>query len=355
MTFFHRVPLFFTALVAVHVFAEEQHQTPEALFKEHDIDGDGKLSFAEVVAMEELEMDLAEKKVVLEKLFKTADANADGQLAWEEEFMTYNTAWEKFLKDVAAAGSVEAIAEQQTPEGLFKEHDLDGDGKLSLAEVQAMEALETETPEKKAAVEEIFKSADKDGDGHLVFGEEFTAYNNAFEEYVKPFLSAAQPAEQVEQTTEELFTEHDLNKDSKLSMEEVMEMETKEMNTPELKKVVSHLFTAADKDKDQHLVWEEFVYYNAAFKAYASGDPAAQLEQTAEQLFVEHDLDKDEKLSLHEVMEMEELEEANTPEHKALVESLFKKADADSDGFLTFAEFTSYNDAYKAATSKAEL
>merc|ERR1719433_1975033 len=107
--------------------------------------------------MEELEMDTADKKAVLEKLFKAADANADGGLAWEEEFMTYNTAYEKFLKEVSEAGSVEAIAEQQTPEELFKQHDLDGDGKLSLAEVQAMEALETETPEKKAAVEEMFQ------------------------------------------------------------------------------------------------------------------------------------------------------------------------------------------------------
>jgi Ca2+-binding EF-hand superfamily protein len=123
---------------AAHRQREQGHQ---ARFKESDANGDGKLSFEEFSAMND-----SRHEKMAEEFFKRADTNSDGCLQPVE------------LETMHAQRPPRPDGEQHQ-EKPFEEKDLNGDGKLSLAEF------------KTGMAHRMFQHMDANGDGYVEIAE----------------------------------------------------------------------------------------------------------------------------------------------------------------------------------------
>lgn len=133
------------AAVAVAQESSGQGQPPTAnpfdsFLAQHDTDGDGKVSLAEVVAPQE-------------KRFKETDTNADGFVSMEEIRQSFSA---RVPPEVQ-----QKLKERGLPdpsEAIIKELDKSGDGKADLGEFQQPTVTG-------------FKRMDADGDGFATSGE----------------------------------------------------------------------------------------------------------------------------------------------------------------------------------------
>merc|ERR1712070_1237336 len=189
---------------------------------------------------------------------------------------------------------------------ILADHDTDKDGKLSLVEI--VDDRENDKEESEA----FFKEADANSDGFLDEAE-----IPKFVELLKTEKTAEQKAQDAAKI---LMTDHDTDKDGKLSLVEIVDV--REDNKEESE----HYFAEADANKDGFLDADELPKFLQALHQphKKGGDDAATM-------LADHDTDKDGKLSLAEIVDdREDTKEEN--------EIFFAEADANKDGFLDLEE-----------------
>lgn len=107
----------------------KQHHGPQAFFERMDVDGDGKVTTAEIAAAQKAQ-------------FATFDTDGDGFLSKDEMLAAGNERAQKRIADRV--------------EHMMKRGDTDGDGKISLAEA-----------EQNPRMERMMARLDTDGDGAI--------------------------------------------------------------------------------------------------------------------------------------------------------------------------------------------
>merc|ERR1719515_616159 len=143
---------------------EPGHEDHAALVGELDRDRDGRLSLAELAALDD-EVDPA----AMQEHFEAADRDQDGHIGAEE--------LPAFIQLVEEAGDEESQdeegkdeegegEEEQGAEDAMSHLDKDKDGKLSLEELTA---LDSEVP--PAVLEKHLQAEDRDKDGHIGMDE----------------------------------------------------------------------------------------------------------------------------------------------------------------------------------------
>jgi Ca2+-binding EF-hand superfamily protein len=251
------------------VSGERDHQQR---FQEADIDGDGQLSFEEFQAEHD-----QKGRMPTQHRFERMDTNDDGYLQRDEA-----QAWRARLSH--------RFRHKQPPDERFDEKDLDGDGKLSLAEFNAGE------------LERRFQSADANSDGYIQF-EEARAMHHRMRERHREGPSP-----------QERFSEIDLNSDGRLTFEEF-----RVGHDSRGPMRMSRIFEQADANADGYVVLEEMQAMRAQRPGPRDGD------RPCEERFSKVDADGDGKLSLEEFQ-------------TGPIQRMFERMDANADGYIQLEE-----------------
>jgi len=135
---------------------EKDKSVEAAKFKVADKDGDGFLSTVELQVMLHPLVHPEIMHIVASSTFEGMDKDGDGVLTSDE------------LSDYAPHSFSEDGEEDERSKGDFAKLDLDGNGKLNLAELKPWVSEEFHTAE---AVHELFQLADEDKDEHITPGE----------------------------------------------------------------------------------------------------------------------------------------------------------------------------------------
>lgn len=139
---------------------ETELQDLKKVFKQMDADGDGKITIAELQKALASDPSLQSQAGMddLAALFRAADANGDDSLDLDE------------LIQISVQKKLNAREERLWV--AFQKLDVNGDGKVTAAELQKMLP-----PEEAKHALELIKEADKDGDGEIDYDEFIAIWN----------------------------------------------------------------------------------------------------------------------------------------------------------------------------------
>jgi len=140
----------------------------------------------------------------------------------------------------------------------------------------------------------------------------------------------ARKQDALEDDAQTILTDHDKDKDGKLSLVEIVDdrEDNKEEN--------EQFFKEADANNDGFLDVEEIPKFVAALQTEKTAEQKAQ--EAAKILMADHDTDKDGKLSMVEIVDDRE-------DNKEENEKFFTEADANKDGFLDAEELPKFLEA----------
>lgn len=310
----------------------------EDVFKELDVNGDGKISLAEFKAHMGLPDDLIaeagaieEMHVQAEDVFDQIDVDFSGTLEFDE-------IWDFLAKQNATITREEAMDK-------FKALDLNGDGKVSLGEFKQYLQLPDEiAPEsipigdgaiEQAMAEEAqqqdaeaaFDSIDVDGDGFLDFDE------------IWADLEARTGLEITKDQAMSVFQELDLNGDGKVSM---AEFKVKMGIAPREEDVMEEVSAAAEMDFDiMDSNGSGFIEFGELWDALQSQSGGRFTEEQVREIFNGLDVNGDGKVSIVEFkmsMGIKPKQEEVVAELHQEVENEFANIDTDMSGYIEFNE-----------------
>jgi len=210
---------------------------------------------------------------------------------------------------------MEALTPEQMS-ALHKKIDGNGNGKVSLAEVQDF-AHKMRRELAKSELDEVMKDMDTDKDGKLNWAE---------------FLGdAAEVPEEEQNEKQKQFEELDTNKDKTIDMDELAQMYHHHTNDL----VETELTNVAMKDKDQDkngvLSLEEFFQHLSM-----EGEAPADIPEEDKEIFKKLDTDGSGSLTLKELKAWE----SGSFQAEEAARKLFVHADKDKDNHLTAEEMT---------------
>merc|ERR1719309_1777953 len=294
-------------------------------FKKFDANGDGALSQQELVAgMKNTGINFTTQEC--SNVFAIADLNQDGEINYVE--------FVSALFPVAAdglskfRGRLGAITDVKMA---FKRFDADGDGEISIMELKNGAGSGFSTGEINA----VFALGDSDGDGKLSFAEFAQLVLPSAREKVCMLKKSFKGAQEVQAA----FQKFDVNKDGKISCEELKNG----LNGSGLKlndQEVMTIFAMADIDGDGEICQDEF---SALLGGSSSSGPAPssggsmkfKSVDEVKSAFRRFDVNSDGHLDRNE---FKQLVNACGGGSDLEVDALFKKGDIDGDGKIDYQE-----------------
>merc|ERR1719309_307490 len=294
-------------------------------FKKFDANGDGALSQQELVAgMKNTGINFTTQEC--SNVFAIADLNQDGEINYVE--------FVSALFPVAAdglskfRGRLGAITDVKMA---FKRFDADGDGEISIMELKNGAGSGFSTGEINA----VFALGDSDGDGKLSFAEFAQLVLPSAREKVCMLKKSFKGAQEVQAA----FQKFDVNKDGKISCEELKNG----LNGSGLKlndQEVMTIFAMADIDGDGEICQDEF---SALLGGSSSSGPAPssggsmkfKSVDEVKNAFKRFDANNDGHLDRNE---FKQLVAACGGGSDAGADDLFKQGDTDGDGKIDYQE-----------------
>eukprot|EP00282_Hemiselmis_andersenii_P016042 CAMPEP_0114133154 /NCGR_PEP_ID=MMETSP0043_2-20121206/13474_1 /TAXON_ID=464988 /ORGANISM="Hemiselmis andersenii, Strain CCMP644" /LENGTH=1256 /DNA_ID=CAMNT_0001226711 /DNA_START=123 /DNA_END=3890 /DNA_ORIENTATION=- len=219
---------------------EEVHADVENEFDQIDADGSGYLEFEEIWADLEQKLGQSIDREQAESIFKELDVNGDGKVSLVE-----------FKMKVGVMPTRQEIVEEahNEAEEAFDAIDTDGSGYLDLEELWADLQKRGMVELTREQVEEIFKSIDANGDGKVSLAE--------FKSHMGIPLREYEVIEQMHEDAEAAFAAIDTDKSGSLSLEEIgAELKRRGLEVDD--ESVKKIFDSLDVNGDGQVSMSEF-------------------------------------------------------------------------------------------------
>lgn len=215
------------------------------LHQKLDVDGDGNASLAELLQFSD-KVHKETIKIIVPELLGMLDHIKDGKLSLEE-----------ILQDMSSDDGSSELTEEELNtwkelETLkFKLADADGDGFLSVEEVEHMFYPETHEGVLRVGIESLIKRRDGDGDGKLNFTE---FWGNSTGNETDATENGTDSPKAYTESEHKTFSKLDTNGDNLLDADELVAWESGKFHTEE---TLRELLDVADTNHDGHLSVEE--------------------------------------------------------------------------------------------------
>lgn len=215
------------------------------LHQKLDADGDGNASLAELLQFSD-KVHKETIKIIVPELLGMLDHIKDGKLSLEE-----------ILQDMSSEDGSSELTEEELNtwkelETLkFKLADADGDGFLSVEEVEHMFYPETHEGVLRVSIESLIKRRDGDGDGKLNFTE---FWGNITGNETDATENGTESPKAYTESEHKTFSKLDTNGDNLLDADELVAWESGKFHTEE---TLRELLDVADTNHDGHLSVEE--------------------------------------------------------------------------------------------------
>ncbi|KAG8182677.1 hypothetical protein JTE90_012913 [Oedothorax gibbosus] len=263
------------AVLGSHDVAEEYDNLPpeEAKKRLHslalkmDANGDGYVDKPELVAWVLNSFKSLTEEEAMEEL-EDEDGNADGKVTWQEHLAeTYGMYEDDILQTQESAEELEMV---QNDRELFTAADLNEDGTLDKSEYPAFSHPEEFEHMHQVVFDQAMKKRDKNKDGFLSF-EEFVSDTHG---------SAPIPTTEHYAMEKDRFkNDYDLNGDHLLDKKEVLLWLIPD-NIEAAENEAEHLIDSSDDNKDDQLSIEEIVNHHEIFVGSEATDFGGRLQDS---------------------------------------------------------------------------
>jgi len=283
-----------------------------------DTDGDGQLSLTEILADFTDNNSTSDEIIEIEWIFETSDNNSDQYLDLDE-FSDFNA-------EMESEEDYQPTDEQELKLAMTSV-DTDGDGQLSLTEIEAVYTDINSTSDEIIEIGWIFETSDNNSDQYLDLDEfgDFNAEMESEEDY--------QP------TDIQLLEWIDTDGDGQLSLTEIEAVATDADSTSDEIIEIGWIFETSDNNSDQYLDLDEFGDFKAEMENEEDYQPTD--EQELELTMTTIDTDGDGQLSLTEILAA--YLTLFTPDEIMEVGWIFEASDNNADQYLNLDEFGAFS------------
>merc|ERR1719419_793329 len=313
--------MFPAAASAIAKFRQQNRtlQNAREAYDRFDIDGDGEITYDELVAG--LGGDYTANEI--DAIFAMGDTDQDGQISFLEfskiMLPSCQEALNKFWKCFKSVSSVRDA---------FKKFDIDGDGQISRQEVMqgsSSAGLRLSSEE----VDTLFILGDKDGNGQIDFSEFAQIMIPSAPERISKLRKCFRNRSEVEAA----FRRWDANRDGSISLSE-LKAGLSSSGIMFTDQEAETCFAVGDRNGDNEVSMEEFVDLLSSSHASASGPVRKFFEYCVEQAFNNMDANKDGSISYQELSNS--LRKAGFSDQE--IHTIFALADHDGDGEVSLHE-----------------
>merc|ERR1719281_412004 len=294
-------------------------QNARDAYDRFDIDGDGEITYDELVAGLGGEYTANE----IDAIFAMGDTDQDGQISFLEfskiMLPSCQEALNKFWRSFKSVTSVREA---------FKKFDADNDGQISRQEVMngaSSAGLRISSEE----VDTLFILGDKDGNGQIDFSEFAQIMIPSAPEKISKLRKCFRNRSEIEAA----FRRWDANRDGSISLAE-LNAGLRSSGIMFTEQEAETCFAVADRNGDNEVDMEEFVDLLSSSHASASGPIRKFFEFCVEQAFNNMDANKDGSISLQELSNS--LRKAGFSDQE--IHTIFALADHDGDGEVSLHE-----------------
>jgi len=313
--------MFPAAASAIAKFRQQNRtlQNAREAYDRFDIDGDGEITYDELVAG--LGGDYTANEI--DAIFAMGDTDQDGQISFLEfskiMLPSCQEALNKFWKCFKSVSSVRDA---------FKKFDIDGDGQISRQEVMqgsSSAGLRLSSEE----VDTLFILGDKDGNGQIDFSEFAQIMIPSAPERISKLRKCFRNRSEVEAA----FRRWDANRDGSISLSE-LKAGLSSSGIMFTDQEAETCFAVGDRNGDNEVSMEEFVDLLSSSHASASGPVRKFFEYCVEQAFNNMDANRDGSISYQELSNS--LRKAGFSDQE--IHTIFALADHDGDGEVSLHE-----------------
>merc|ERR1719270_1146345 len=313
--------MFPAAASAIAKFRQQNRtlQNAREAYDRFDIDGDGEITYDELVAG--LGGDYTANEI--DAIFAMGDTDQDGQISFLEfskiMLPSCQEALNKFWKCFKSVSSVRDA---------FKKFDVDGDGQISRQEVMqgsSSAGLRLSSEE----VDTLFILGDKDGNGQIDFSEFAQIMIPSAPERISKLRKCFRNRSEVEAA----FRRWEANGDGSISLGE-LKAGLSSSGIIFSEQEVETCFAVGDRNGDNEVSMEEFVDLLSSSHASASGPVRKFFEYCVEQAFNNMDANRDGSISYQELSNS--LRKAGFSDQE--IHTIFALADHDGDGEVSLHE-----------------
>jgi len=257
---------------------EKEEQKAKEMFKEVDKDKSGKLEepeLKELLGRLDIGLDDAVFEKYVKELFKHVDADGSGTIEFKEFMEVYRKIFmdkahrEKHIKKIQKKymkpDDVKAAREA------FFAYDLDSSGEIELEEMKKVLeecGVKLDADGWKQVVQEICDSCDDDHDGKVSFDEFLHFYRKHLSggDQQKKLKKKVNRKLKKDEEMEAMDKFYELDKDGSGSLDKtelkgLVENLGLDLTSEQYETLVANVFDKGDKDGDQLLDFEEFLYF----------------------------------------------------------------------------------------------